>query len=260
MDRANSASSFTPPPPLPPPGIRMLDGIVTDAIEASSIGFNADHVDIYSASWGPNDDGKTVEGPGRLAQKAFEYGIQKAGFLAAFSDSKKGGWGVGGAGNRFKQLAAAPVARPAKCAPLRLVLRRAVVEKAPSLFGRRAMVGARGTTATVMVTQTAFTPSQSAAPPSRACPPGMQRSAPPPWLQPTAAETTPTRGLSVCQICIHHLSLMNAGFIGFFFFSSLPTSRRAPICTTSAPRLTRARQPLLRWLLESLPWPWNRSM
>uniref|UniRef100_A0A8C8K8N4 Neuroendocrine convertase 1 n=1 Tax=Oncorhynchus tshawytscha TaxID=74940 RepID=A0A8C8K8N4_ONCTS len=58
-------------------GIRMLDGIVTDAIEASSIGFNPDHVDIYSASWGPNDDGKTVEGPGRLASKAFEYGIQK---------------------------------------------------------------------------------------------------------------------------------------------------------------------------------------
>ncbi|XP_061583813.1 neuroendocrine convertase 1 [Cololabis saira] len=58
-------------------GIRMLDGIVTDAIEASSIGFNPEHVHIYSASWGPNDDGKTVEGPGRLAQKAFEYGIQK---------------------------------------------------------------------------------------------------------------------------------------------------------------------------------------
>nr|XP_056704983.1 neuroendocrine convertase 1 [Euleptes europaea] len=58
-------------------GIRMLDGIVTDAIEASSIGFNPEHVDIYSASWGPNDDGKTVEGPGRLAQKAFEYGIKK---------------------------------------------------------------------------------------------------------------------------------------------------------------------------------------
>ena len=62
---------------LPSLGIRMLDGIVTDAIEASSIGFNPNHVDIYSASWGPNDDGKTVEGPGRLAQKAFEYGIQK---------------------------------------------------------------------------------------------------------------------------------------------------------------------------------------
>ncbi|KAG9487990.1 hypothetical protein GDO78_007669 [Eleutherodactylus coqui] len=58
-------------------GIRMLDGVVTDAIEASSIGFNPQHVDIYSASWGPNDDGKTVEGPGKLAQKAFEYGIKQ---------------------------------------------------------------------------------------------------------------------------------------------------------------------------------------
>lgn len=58
-------------------GIRMLDGVVTDAIEASSIGFNPQHVDIYSASWGPNDDGKTVEGPGRLAEKAFEYGIKQ---------------------------------------------------------------------------------------------------------------------------------------------------------------------------------------
>lgn len=58
-------------------GIRMLDGIVTDAIEASSIGFNPGHVDIYSASWGPNDDGKTVERPGRLAQKAFEYGVKQ---------------------------------------------------------------------------------------------------------------------------------------------------------------------------------------
>ena len=24
----------------------------------------SDHIDIYSASWGPEDDGKTVDGPG----------------------------------------------------------------------------------------------------------------------------------------------------------------------------------------------------
>ena len=41
-------------------GIRMLDGDVTDIVEAKSIGFNPDHVDIYSASWGPDDDGRTV--------------------------------------------------------------------------------------------------------------------------------------------------------------------------------------------------------
>ncbi|KAI8501658.1 Neuroendocrine convertase 1 [Branchiostoma belcheri] len=58
-------------------GVRMLDGVVTDAVEANSIGFNIQHVDIYSASWGPNDDGKTVEGPEKLARAAFEKGIRE---------------------------------------------------------------------------------------------------------------------------------------------------------------------------------------
>ena len=56
-------------------GIRMLDGSVSDAIEARSLSFNPNHVDIYSSSWGPMDDGKTVEGPGKLAKKAFLNGI-----------------------------------------------------------------------------------------------------------------------------------------------------------------------------------------
>lgn len=56
-------------------GVRMLDGRVTDHLEASAIAFNHTYVDVYSASWGPNDDGKTVEGPGPLATKAFEKGI-----------------------------------------------------------------------------------------------------------------------------------------------------------------------------------------
>lgn len=47
-------------------GIRMLDGIVIDVIEVSLIGFNFGYVDIYSVSWGLNDDGKIVEGFGRL--------------------------------------------------------------------------------------------------------------------------------------------------------------------------------------------------
>ncbi|XP_078620006.1 neuroendocrine convertase 1-like [Branchiostoma floridae x Branchiostoma japonicum] len=58
-------------------GVRMLDGVVTDAVEANSIGFNIQHVDIYSASWGPNDDGKTVEGPEKLARAAFEKGVRE---------------------------------------------------------------------------------------------------------------------------------------------------------------------------------------
>ncbi|XP_064610159.1 neuroendocrine convertase 1-like [Liolophura sinensis] len=58
-------------------GVRMLDGRVTDRLEADAISFNHTYIDVYSASWGPNDDGKTVEGPGHLARKAFEAGITK---------------------------------------------------------------------------------------------------------------------------------------------------------------------------------------
>ncbi|XP_056318573.1 proprotein convertase subtilisin/kexin type 6 [Danio aesculapii] len=58
-------------------GVRMLDGDVTDVVEAKSLGIRPDYVDIYSASWGPDDDGKTVDGPGPLAKQAFELGIKK---------------------------------------------------------------------------------------------------------------------------------------------------------------------------------------
>ncbi|CAF0847835.1 unnamed protein product [Rotaria sp. Silwood1] len=55
-------------------GIRMLDGEVTDSVEARSLSHRPDHVDIYSASWGPDDNGLVVDGPGLLAKKAFENG------------------------------------------------------------------------------------------------------------------------------------------------------------------------------------------
>lgn len=55
----------------------MLDGDVTDSVEAISLSYNRDHIDIYSASWGPDDDGKTVDGPGSLARKAFRDGAMR---------------------------------------------------------------------------------------------------------------------------------------------------------------------------------------
>ncbi|XP_057366840.1 furin-like protease 1 isoform X2 [Daphnia carinata] len=58
-------------------GVRMLDGDVTDAVEARSLSLNPNHIDIYSASWGPDDDGKTVDGPGELATRAFIEGVTK---------------------------------------------------------------------------------------------------------------------------------------------------------------------------------------
>ncbi|XP_049276479.1 furin-like protease 1 isoform X3 [Anopheles funestus] len=57
-------------------GVRMLDGDVTDIVEARSLGHNSQHIDIYSASWGPDDDGKTVDGPGELATRAFIEGVR----------------------------------------------------------------------------------------------------------------------------------------------------------------------------------------
>ncbi|KAJ8304239.1 hypothetical protein KUTeg_017822, partial [Tegillarca granosa] len=56
-------------------GVRMLDGDVYDLVEAKSLSFNRSHIDIYSASWGPDDDGRVVDGPGMLAKKAFTEGI-----------------------------------------------------------------------------------------------------------------------------------------------------------------------------------------
>ncbi|KAL5482092.1 hypothetical protein EMCRGX_G022375 [Ephydatia muelleri] len=56
-------------------GVRMLDGDVTDVVEGSALSLNPQHIHIYSSSWGPNDDGQTVDGPGRLAQKALQDGI-----------------------------------------------------------------------------------------------------------------------------------------------------------------------------------------
>ncbi|KAF7267577.1 hypothetical protein GWI33_019215 [Rhynchophorus ferrugineus] len=58
-------------------GVRMLDGDVTDAVEARSLSLNPQYIDIYSASWGPDDDGKTVDGPGELATRAFIEGVTK---------------------------------------------------------------------------------------------------------------------------------------------------------------------------------------
>ena len=62
-------------------GIRMLDGEITDLVEAQSLSHARGYIDIYSSSWGPQDDGETVEGPGFLTQTALEYGAKYASFI-----------------------------------------------------------------------------------------------------------------------------------------------------------------------------------
>ena len=68
-------------------GVRMLDGKATDALEASSLGFQLQYVDVFSNCWGPKDDGKTFGKPGPLAAKALKRGaesVNTANFYPSF--------------------------------------------------------------------------------------------------------------------------------------------------------------------------------
>nr|XP_039265974.1 uncharacterized protein LOC120341514 [Styela clava] len=56
-------------------GIRILDGPLTDSMEAAAFNKHLDINDIYSCSWGPEDDGKTIDGPHPLAQAALKHGV-----------------------------------------------------------------------------------------------------------------------------------------------------------------------------------------
>ncbi|NWX59452.1 PCSK4 convertase, partial [Promerops cafer] len=58
-------------------GVRMLDGSVMDIVEAQALSLQPQYIHIYSASWGPEDDGRTVDGPGILAAAAFHRGVLK---------------------------------------------------------------------------------------------------------------------------------------------------------------------------------------
>ncbi|XP_063713172.1 proprotein convertase subtilisin/kexin type 7-like [Symsagittifera roscoffensis] len=54
-------------------GIRVLDGVITDALESRAyhVGFHSN--DIYSCSWGPKDNGTVIDGPHKLTKEAMIY-------------------------------------------------------------------------------------------------------------------------------------------------------------------------------------------
>ncbi|XP_034384395.1 neuroendocrine convertase 1-like [Cyclopterus lumpus] len=58
-------------------GIRLLGGSVTDAMEATALTFNIHFIDIYVCSWGPRDDGATVDGPHGLTARALRLGAHE---------------------------------------------------------------------------------------------------------------------------------------------------------------------------------------
>jgi len=55
----------------------LLSGLTTDAVEASALGYKMHHIQVYSNSWGPFDNGFLVEGPGPLLRAVLENGVKK---------------------------------------------------------------------------------------------------------------------------------------------------------------------------------------
>lgn len=56
----------------------MLDQpFMTDLIEANAMGHMPNDIDIYSASWGPTDDGRTVDGPRNMTMRAIVKGVNE---------------------------------------------------------------------------------------------------------------------------------------------------------------------------------------
>ncbi|KAI0473678.1 peptidase S8/S53 domain-containing protein [Xylariaceae sp. FL0804] len=57
-------------------GIRILSKQISDADEAEAMNYDFQHNQIYSCSWGPPDDGKSMDAPGILIKKAMVNGVQ----------------------------------------------------------------------------------------------------------------------------------------------------------------------------------------
>ncbi|KAJ2776652.1 pheromone processing endoprotease [Coemansia javaensis] len=78
-------------------GIRMLSKEVSDQDEVAALNYAMDRNWIYSCSWGPNDDGATVQGPSQVIEDAFINGIQNGrgglGSLFVFATGNGGGAG-----------------------------------------------------------------------------------------------------------------------------------------------------------------------
>lgn len=58
-------------------GIRILSKAIGDADEAEAMIFKYQDNQIYSCSWGPSDDGRTMEAPGILIKRAMLQAVQK---------------------------------------------------------------------------------------------------------------------------------------------------------------------------------------
>lgn len=58
-------------------GLQLISCSTTDTREGNALSHERQSIDIYSNSWGPSDNGKTVEAPGPLMMAAFENDVDQ---------------------------------------------------------------------------------------------------------------------------------------------------------------------------------------
>ncbi|TPX31464.1 hypothetical protein SmJEL517_g05209 [Synchytrium microbalum] len=58
-------------------GARLIATSNTDAVEASALTYASQINDVYSSSWGPSDDGASIDGPGYLTKLAMQRGTNQ---------------------------------------------------------------------------------------------------------------------------------------------------------------------------------------
>ena len=58
-------------------GLRILSKVITDEDEATAMNYKFQDNQIYSCSWGPPDDGQSMDAPGLLIRKAMVTAIQQ---------------------------------------------------------------------------------------------------------------------------------------------------------------------------------------
>lgn len=75
-------------------GVRILSGTISDADEAAALNYGFQTSSIYSCSWGPSDNGRSMDGPHGIVAKALLNGIyngrQGRGSLFVFAGGNGG--------------------------------------------------------------------------------------------------------------------------------------------------------------------------
>jgi len=57
-------------------GLRLIGEAVDDYTESLGLGYKPDDIHIYTCSWGPQDDGRRLEGPGTLSLMSIDHNIK----------------------------------------------------------------------------------------------------------------------------------------------------------------------------------------